>query len=161
MNTLFRISKGAGLSELVGSVDCLTTFACQHGPGRYDVEELSDALFPGSTVTARVWGSVTYRDDGQVVTTRRPLDPEERIRRPAFHEAGHAVMLLESGISIDTIEITPDGDEVGGGVDMTEPLKKAEPGINPRPATWKTFTAPLTAWRRAQLPRCSRFQPHA
>ncbi len=128
METLFRISKGRNLRELVGSVDYLKSFADQHGPGIYEVEELFGELLPGSRVMSRTWGSVIHGENGQVMITRRPGDPNERVRCAAFHEAGHAVILLEAGISIDSIEITPDGDEIGGGVDVTEPFNKAEAG---------------------------------
>jgi hypothetical protein len=42
------------------------------GPGRYDVDEHSLDPFPGTKVSARAWGKVIHRQDGQVVLDQFP-----------------------------------------------------------------------------------------
>jgi hypothetical protein len=66
----YRITKSPEVGDLVDSVDSLNSFAREHGPGRYDVDEHSLDPFSGTTVTARSWGKVIHHKDGQVI-----LDP--------------------------------------------------------------------------------------
>jgi hypothetical protein len=127
VNPVFRISKGPDLSELVASVDDLPTFAREHGHGTYQIEELSPSCGFAS------WGSAIHQDDGRVLITRRPHDPVERLGRAVHHEAGHAVMMIESGIAFNSIEITEEGLEVGGTVQKTEPFKLVQRGVPPSP----------------------------
>jgi hypothetical protein len=42
------------------------SFAREHGPGRYDVDEHSLDPFPGSNVAARAWGKVVHHGNGRV-----------------------------------------------------------------------------------------------
>jgi hypothetical protein len=72
MTRAYRISKGADVADIVHSVDALASFATEHGPGRYDVDEHSLDPFPGSNFTARAWGKVIHHQDGQVVIDRIP-----------------------------------------------------------------------------------------
>jgi hypothetical protein len=65
-----RISKGPGVGEILDSIDSLETFARNHRPGRYDVDEHSFDPFSGTKISARAWGKVIHHQDGQVI-----LDP--------------------------------------------------------------------------------------
>ena len=67
---VFRISKGPDVGDILDSIEALPEFAREHGPGQYDVDVHSLEPFPGSNVSARSWGTVSHRKDGQVV-----LDP--------------------------------------------------------------------------------------
>ena len=92
----------------------------------YLVAFLPDSFSPSRIIT-RVWSGL-LQNDTHVMCANRPADRDERIRRASFHEAGHAVLFLDSGISIDGIEIMPDAAEVGGTVSKTEPFRTVAPG---------------------------------
>jgi hypothetical protein len=66
----FRISNAPDVGDILDSVEALTAFARDHGPGRYDVDEHSLDPFRGSKVSARAWGKVIHYQDGYVA-----LDP--------------------------------------------------------------------------------------
>jgi hypothetical protein len=63
---VYRITKSTGVGEIVDSVESLVTFARDHGPGRYDVDERSLDPFEGSNAKARAWGTVIHQPDGRV-----------------------------------------------------------------------------------------------
>lgn len=52
---------------MVNSIEALTSFAKEHGSGRYDVAEHALDPFSATKVTARAWGKVIHHHDGQVV----------------------------------------------------------------------------------------------
>jgi hypothetical protein len=58
------------IGTLVDSEQAFDDFACDHGPGRDDVDEHSLEPFLGTKVSARAWGKVIHHKDGQVA-----LDP--------------------------------------------------------------------------------------
>jgi hypothetical protein len=64
MPHIYRITKSPEVGDLVDSVDALKSFARDHGPGRYDVDEHSLDPLPGTKVTARAWGKVIHYEDG-------------------------------------------------------------------------------------------------
>jgi len=70
MTRCFRISKGPDVGDILDSIVAPRTFARDHGPGLYDVDEHSLDPFPETIVSARVWGKVIHHKDSQVV-----LDP--------------------------------------------------------------------------------------
>jgi hypothetical protein len=55
MTCCFRISKGPVVGDILDSIEAVETFARDHGPGRYDVDEHSLDPFPGTKVSARAW----------------------------------------------------------------------------------------------------------
>jgi hypothetical protein len=63
----YRITKSPEVGDLVESVDALKSFAREHGPVRYGVDEHSLDPFTGTNVTARAWGKVIHQKDGHVV----------------------------------------------------------------------------------------------
>ena len=70
MTHVYRISKGPHVGDILDSVEALQSFARDHGPGRYDVDELSLDPFPGTKLSARGWDKAIHCEDGEVV-----LDP--------------------------------------------------------------------------------------
>jgi hypothetical protein len=62
-----NITKSPDIGALVESEQALDDFACENGPGRYDVDEHSLDPFPGTKVSARTWSKVIHHQDGQVV----------------------------------------------------------------------------------------------
>ncbi len=69
-----RISKAQDVGDIVDSLEALTSFARDHGPRRYDVDEHSLDPFPGKKVTARAWGKLIHHQDGQVVMDPIPWE---------------------------------------------------------------------------------------
>ncbi len=67
MPHIYSIAKSPEVGDIVDSVDALQSFAREHGPGRYEVDEHSRDLFPGTKVTPRAWGKVIHHKDWQVV----------------------------------------------------------------------------------------------
>jgi hypothetical protein len=63
----YRILKGPDIGDVVDSIRALEAFAREHGPGRYHVDEYALEPFPGSNLTARIWGSVIHQEDGHIV----------------------------------------------------------------------------------------------
>jgi hypothetical protein len=70
MSSVYRISNGPSVCEILDSIESLETFVRSHGPSRYQVDEHSLDPFPGTKVSAMAWGKVIRYKDGQVV-----LDP--------------------------------------------------------------------------------------
>jgi len=73
MPHIHRITKSPEVGEIVDSIEALTSFAREHGPGRYEVDEHFLDPFPGTKVTARAWGKVIHHQDRQVVMDPIPL----------------------------------------------------------------------------------------
>jgi hypothetical protein len=67
MTRCFRISKGPSVGDILDSIESLEAFARQHGPGRYNVDEHSLDLFPGTKVSAGAGGKLIHHKDGQVL----------------------------------------------------------------------------------------------
>jgi hypothetical protein len=72
MPHIYRITRSPEVGDIVDSVDALASFAKEHGPGRYDVDEHCLDPFPGTNVTARAWGKLIHQKDGQVVVDGIP-----------------------------------------------------------------------------------------
>jgi hypothetical protein len=70
MTHVYRISIGPNVGHILDSIESLESFARDHGPGRYHVDDHSLDPFPETKVSARSWGKVIHHKDGQVV-----LDP--------------------------------------------------------------------------------------
>ena len=62
MTCRFRISERSDVGVLLDSAEA-ASFACDHCPGRCDVDEQSLDPFPGSHVSAIAWASVIHHDD--------------------------------------------------------------------------------------------------
>jgi hypothetical protein len=60
------MSKGPNIGHMLDSVEALTVFAREHGPGQYDVDVHSLEPFPGSNVSAKSWGKVIHQPDGRI-----------------------------------------------------------------------------------------------
>jgi hypothetical protein len=67
MTHVYRVFKGPNVGDILDSIESLEAFARGHGPGRYNVDEHSFDPFPGTKVSARVWGKVIHHPGGQVV----------------------------------------------------------------------------------------------
>jgi hypothetical protein len=67
MTHVYRVAKGASVGDILDSIESLETFAHNHGPGRYDVDEHSLEPFPGTKVSAKAWGKVIHHQDGRAV----------------------------------------------------------------------------------------------
>jgi hypothetical protein len=72
MPHIYRITKSLEVGELIDSVDALKSFARQHGPGGYDVDEHSLDPSPETKVTPRAWGKVIRHEDGHVAMDPMP-----------------------------------------------------------------------------------------
>jgi hypothetical protein len=68
MPPIYRITMSPEIGDVVDSLEAAASFAKEHGPGCYDVDEHSLDPFPGTNVTALAWGKVIHDKDGQVVT---------------------------------------------------------------------------------------------
>ena len=86
MPHIHRISKGPNVGDILDSIESLEAFARNHGPGRYDVDEHSLDPFPGTTVSARAWGTVIHQPNGRIVV------------KPYFFGDHYAVELPETSI---------------------------------------------------------------
>ena len=73
---IYRTTKSPEVGDIVDSVEALESFAREHGPGRYDVDEHALHPFPGTKVTARAWGRVIHYQDGYVV--KDPIPWQQR-----------------------------------------------------------------------------------
>jgi len=68
MTRCFRISKGPDVGDILDSIEALTAFAREHGPGIYYVDVHSLEPFTGSNVSARPWGKVVHwPKNGEIV----------------------------------------------------------------------------------------------
>jgi hypothetical protein len=54
------------VGDYVDSVESLKTFARDHGPGRYVVDEHALEPFERSNAKARGWGTVIHQRDGRI-----------------------------------------------------------------------------------------------
>jgi hypothetical protein len=64
MPQIYRVTKSPEVGDLVDSIRAAEAFARENGPGRYVIDEHAVEPFPGSKSTARGWGSVIHRRDG-------------------------------------------------------------------------------------------------
>jgi hypothetical protein len=64
MTHAHRIFTGPDVGDILDSIESLPTFARDHAPGRYDVDEHSLDSFAGSKVSAGVSGKVIHQMDG-------------------------------------------------------------------------------------------------
>jgi hypothetical protein len=62
MTSVYRISRGSGVGELVDSIEAVEKFARENGNGRYHVDEISSDLL-ASGHTSRKWGTVIVAPD--------------------------------------------------------------------------------------------------
>jgi hypothetical protein len=63
---IYCITKSPEVGDIIDSVEALKSFAREHGPGRYDLDEHSSDPFPGTKVSPRSWGKVIHYEDGYV-----------------------------------------------------------------------------------------------
>jgi hypothetical protein len=73
MPHVYRISKGPDVGDTVASIDAIEAFVRDHGPGRYQVDEISRDTLP-SGHTRRRWGVGIKHADGTVVVEPDPWD---------------------------------------------------------------------------------------
>jgi hypothetical protein len=111
----FCISKGSRVDDSLDSTQSLETFARDHGPGRYDVDERSLESFLSSDHVARDWGHVIRRQEGQIVVDPIPwpasglvpysrglsalvnwLEPGREIRRRMSGRVGSSALMLRN-----------------------------------------------------------------
>jgi hypothetical protein len=67
MSSVYRISNGPSVGEILDSIESLETFVRSHGPSRCQVDEHSLDPFPGTNISASAWGKVMHHKGGQVV----------------------------------------------------------------------------------------------
>jgi hypothetical protein len=128
----YRITRNPDLVVFVDSLTGARDFARENGPGRYQIDEQRCGLSVDATTS---WGTIIHDSDGQILSVlaeHRPNDPDERVRRAAYHEAGHAALYLEVGRSVERVEISPDDQAVGGTTFVTQALSK--PVSSPAPS---------------------------
>jgi hypothetical protein len=65
MPLVYRITKNPFVGELVDSTEAAESFAREHGPGRYQVDEHSLDPFPGTEISARAWGTIIHQPNGR------------------------------------------------------------------------------------------------
>jgi hypothetical protein len=82
MTRIYRISKGPGVGDLLASVEAIQTFARDHGPRRYDVDEHSLRPCPGTKVSAP--------EKGWVGPPNRLPDPARLVISDAYISKGLA-----------------------------------------------------------------------
>jgi hypothetical protein len=123
--TIYQISKGDKLQQLLDSIELAREFVTINGPGHYELKQLFLDPITRDPVSSRVWGSIDFEAGGRVVINRMPDDPAERLRRSGYHEAGHAVAAICNKKTVERIELTPDDPNDGGITYIVEPVVQA------------------------------------